>query len=175
MSSDRELVSQCLEGNPAAMRELIHRFEKPVYSLCYRMLQHHQDAEDIAQESLVRMCRHLKSWDASRQLLPWVLAIAANRCRTALAKRKKRPVVSEFLEDQTVDREQPNREISEELDRAIQSLREEYRVCFILFYQQEMSVADISATLDVPVGTIKTWLHRARKMMAQALRDRGFS
>ncbi len=67
----------------SAVVELVETFRGQVFGLCYRMLRHRQDAEDVAQESFVRALRSLKSWDQKREFLPWLLAIAANRCRTA--------------------------------------------------------------------------------------------
>jgi RNA polymerase sigma-70 factor (ECF subfamily) len=174
VSSDAELVQRCLDGDAAAMRELVQRFERPVYALCLRMLRHRQDAEDAAQESLVRMCRHLASWDGSRELLPWVLAICANRCRTALEKRSRRPVPAVSLPEAADRPQETESDLREELNRALETLREDHRLCFVLFYEQELSVMQIGETLEVPEGTVKTWLHRARKQLAECLKSRGF-
>lgn len=156
------------------MRELVERFERPVFALCLRMLRHRHDAEDVAQESLVRMVKHLGGWDGSRELLPWVLAIAANRCRTALERRSKRPVLAETLPEPVAPVPPPPAGLGEEVERALQELREEHRVCFALFYEQELSILEISEIMQVPDGTIKTWLHRARKQLADLLRARGY-
>ena len=156
------------------MRELVERFERPVFSLCLRMLRHRQDAEDVAQESLVRVCRHLRSWDGARKLLPWVLAIAANRCRTALDKRSRRPIPSESLPEPESRAEPAPAGLGEEVELALGELREEHRTCFVLFYEQELPIIEISEIMGVPDGTIKTWLHRARKQVADRLRQRGF-
>lgn len=174
VSSEAELVQRCLDGDAEAVRELVQRFERPVYGLCLRMLRHRQDAEDAAQESLVRMCRHLGSWDGSRSLLPWVLAISANRCRTALEKRSRVPPSGISAAEPAEHADPESRDIGEELERALALLREEYRLCFILFYQQELSIIEVSEILAVPEGTVKTWLHRARKQLAESLRTRGY-
>ena len=148
------------------MRELVERFERPVFGLCLRMLRHRHDAEDVAQESLVRMCKHLGGWDGSRELLPWVLAIAANRCRTALERRSKRPIPAESLPEPVAPPGPPPQGLGEEVELALEQLREEHRVCFTLFYEQELSIVEISEIMQAPDGTIKTWLHRARKQLA---------
>jgi RNA polymerase sigma-70 factor (ECF subfamily) len=140
------------------------------------MLRHRQDAEDAAQESLVRAVRHLGNWDAGRPLVPWVLAIAANRCRTALERRGRRPAGSTEAWPEPVARPAPaTSELAEELQRALAELRAEYQACFILFYDQHLSCLQISDVLGVPEGTVKTWLHRARKQLADTLRQRGFA
>jgi RNA polymerase sigma-70 factor (ECF subfamily) len=146
-----------------------------VYGLCYRMLGHREDAEDVAQEVFLRAFRSLAQWDPGRPLKPWLLTIAANRCRTALQLRSRRPVPAEFV-DLAADESAANDEgdLAEELQRALESVRDEYRMCFVLFHQQELSVAEIGQVLDCPVGTVKTWLHRARREIAEHLKRRGF-
>ena len=170
-----ELVQRCLAGDEAAIRQFVGRFERVVFALCLRMLTHRQDAEDVTQESLVRIVRNLHRWDSNRPFLPWMIAIAANRCRTLLARRARRPMGT-LLELETpavVDSD--SQELREELQLAIDQLREDYRNCFELFYLQELSCAEISRLVGVPEGTVKTWLHRARKELAEALRRRGFT
>src|SRR5687768_14360112 len=94
----RLLVRQCLSGCQNAMLELVRRFEGPVFGLCFRMLTRREDAEDAAQETLIRMLRSLNRWDSSRDFEPWLLAIAGNRCRTMLADRRRKPA-PESLEE----------------------------------------------------------------------------
>ena len=169
-----ELVQQCLAGDEAAVRQFIGRFERVVFALCLRMLTHRQDAEDATQESLVRIVRNLHRWDSSRPLMPWIMSIASNRCRTLLARRASRPAGTLGELDTPATRDSDSHEMKEELQLAINQLRDEYRNCFELFYLQELSCAEISGLVGVPEGTVKTWLHRARKELAEALRRRGF-
>lgn len=169
-----ELTQRCLAGEQSALREFVELFQHQVFALCFRMLGHRQDAEDTTQESLARAVRYLKSWDSTQPLRPWVLKIASNRCRTALGKRAKQPKQQEVTPDRSVDQVEPQLGLAEELQLALEALQGPQRECFILFYQQELSIQEISETLDVPVGTIKTWLHRSRKKLAQHLLQRGF-
>lgn len=153
--------------------EFIDRFQGIVFGLCYRMMGHREDAEDAAQDSFVRAIRNLSQWDQTRPLRPWLLTIAANRCRTALAKRKKRSEVTGIeLEKSSTDKTSQSRELSEELELALSKLKPEYRTCFSLFYQQEFSCAEISEIMDCPIGTVKTWLHRSRKELSESLKHR---
>jgi RNA polymerase sigma-70 factor, ECF subfamily len=170
-----ELARRCLEGDERALREFVETFQHQVFGLCLRMLGHRQDAEDVAQESLVRAVRYLKSWDPDQPLAPWVMKIAANRCRTALGKRARRPVPSESIPEESVSGETEQLSLSEELERALRKLNENHRLSFIMFYQQEMSVAEIASVLEVPPGTVKTWLHRGRKQLAEILTHRGMA
>jgi len=156
------------------MLALVERYQGQVFGLCYRMLNHRQDAEDMTQESLVRAIRNLSRWDAERPMEPWLLAIAGNRCRSLLAVRKNRFACTE-LADQYPDRtpaEHLERNLAEEVSLAMDGLREEYRRAFQLFHEQELSYAEIAELLDVPLGTVKTWVHRARRDLVQQLRNR---
>jgi RNA polymerase sigma-70 factor (ECF subfamily) len=171
----RELVRRCTSGDQLAMLALVERFRGQVFGLCYRMLGQRQDAEDAAQETFVRVLKNLHRWDSARDFEPWLLAIAGNRCRTALSSRKRRPMGEAMLElvaDDTPDH-QAGRDLGEEVQRALVGVRDEYRQAFVLFHQQELSYAEIAAAMEVPLGTIKTWVHRARKELIVELRRRG--
>ncbi|MEW4488044.1 RNA polymerase sigma factor [Thalassoglobus sp. JC818] len=168
-----ELAQRCLAGEESALREFVDAFQTQVFDLCLRMLRHRQDAEDIAQESLIRAIRYLKSWDPDYPLRPWVLKIAANRCRTALSKRSRTPTPTAHLPESVSDQQSPQLGLAEELELAMQELKAEHLECFVLFYQNELSIQEIAELMSVPDGTIKTWLHRSRKQLAETLRKRG--
>lgn len=169
---DGALVRRCRAGEADAWRSLVERFQGQVYGLCWRMLGQREDAEDVTQEVFVRALRHLDRWDGVRPLRPWLLAIAANRCRTRLSRRKTLPVPVEDPHAVAEPRRTSAPDLAEELQRGVEQLREDYRVCFVLFYQQELSVQEIAETLDCPIGTVKTWLRRARQTLAEHLRER---
>jgi RNA polymerase sigma-70 factor, ECF subfamily len=171
----RELVNLCLRGDQSAMVELVGTFRGQVFGLCYLMLRHRQDAEDVTQESFVRALRSLNTWDQEREFLPWLLAIAGNRCRTLLAMRMRQPTMSSLVEqlsDNAMEIAEA-RNLAEEVELALSHLRPDYRQAFLLFHQHELSYAEISDTLNCPLGTVKTWVHRARRELIAQLRDRG--
>jgi RNA polymerase sigma-70 factor (ECF subfamily) len=171
----RLLVGRCLAGDQAAMLALVEQFQGRVFGLCYRMLGQRQDAEDAAQETFVRVLKNLHRWDPLRDFEPWLLAIAGNRCRTALASRRRKPVTEanvEFVADDAPD-QRAAQQLAEEVHRALAEVRDEYRQAFVLFHEQELSYAQIAASMEVPLGTVKTWVHRARKELIEALRQRG--
>jgi RNA polymerase sigma-70 factor (ECF subfamily) len=170
-----DLVERCLTGDEIAIAELLDRYRGLIFGLCYRMLGQRQDAEDMAQESLVRALRNLARWDNTRPFRPWLLAIAGNRCRSLLATRNRRPRPQhevEHLPDLKPDG-RIVQNLAEEVERALRNLREEYRQAFLLFHEQELSYAEIAIVLDCPLGTVKTWVHRARRELADELRRRG--
>jgi len=170
-----ELAQRCLMGDAGALHEFVEVYRPPVFALCFRMLRHHQDAEDTTQESLVRALRYLGSWDSSQPLTPWVMKIAANRCRTHLGKRTQRPVTSAEIQEQASSPAVDHASLAEELQLALDVLVEHQRQCFCLFYELQLSISEIAQAMDVPEGTVKTWLHRSRKQLAQRLRERGIT
>jgi len=173
-SADAELVRRCRRGDAAAMRELIERFQADVFGLCVRLLGHRHDAEDVTQEVFLRIFRSLHRWDGQRPLRPWVMGIAVNRCRTGLAQRLRRPELADYLHDTVAGPAADDSvELVQEIERALADLRPEFRCAFELYHDQGRSYDEIARVLCCPVGTIKTWLHRARAELLERLRRRG--
>jgi RNA polymerase sigma-70 factor (ECF subfamily) len=173
-ADDATLVRRCLRNDPAAVRALVERFQGIVYGLCVRLLTHRHDAEDVTQEVFLRIFRSLRRWDRARPLQPWVLGIAANRCRTWLSRRARRPEPVDYLEDTAAAAPADDAgELARELTRALADLRPDYRTAFVLFHERGQSYEVIAAALGRPVGTVKTWLHRARLELLDTLRRRG--
>ncbi len=174
---DPDLVDALRGGDPDAPRILVERFQAEVLGLCARMLGNRHDAEDAAQESLVRAIRGCHGFDRTRPLRPWILGIAANRCRTELARRSRRPRVSEEVDERVESKAAAveHDDLAAELELALDRLRPEYRLVFILYHEQELTYEAIGEAIDRPVGTVKTWLHRARGELASRLSRRGFS
>lgn len=176
MSDIRQLVTQCLDNDPAAMVRLMHRFRGRVFGLCYRMLGQWQDAEDAVQETFWRVSKHLRDWDAGREFEPWLLTIAANRCRSALARRGRQLPMEPFFDDPSIDWSDQQREaaesLGEEVQRALLELPVEWQTAFCLFHDSQLGYQEIARRMDRPVGTVKTWVHRARKSLIEHLSQR---
>ncbi len=174
MLADAVLVKRCLTGCPVASRELVERFAPDVIAVCRRLLINEHDAEDVTQEVFIRVFRSLVRWDGERPLRPWVLGIAVNRCRTAIGKRAKAPVIADYL-DESPDLKPADDsvELAREIRAAVDALRTEYREVFVLFHEQGQPYEEIAEAVGRPVGTVKTWLHRARLEILDRLRCRG--
>ncbi len=172
---DLALVRRIRAGDEDAPNILVDRYHGVVFGLCYRMMRHRQDAEDVVQDTFLLTLRGLKGFDAARPLRPWILQIAANRCRTAMGRRARRPIPVPSP-DEAVDpragRDDPE-DLAAELDRALDRLRPDYRIVFALYHDQGLPYEEIALVVGRPVGTVKTWLHRARLKLAESLARRG--
>jgi RNA polymerase sigma-70 factor (ECF subfamily) len=156
------------------VQALVERYQSDVFGVCVRLLHHRHDAEDVTQEVFLRVFRSLRRWDSSRPLRPWIMAIAVNRCRTWLSRRVHRPELVEYLQDTAAAPPGDDAaELAAEIQHALQELRLEYRSVFVLFHEQGLPYDNIADIMGKPVGTIKTWLHRARSEVLTRLQKRG--
>lgn len=172
--AEMALVRGCLRNDPDAMRCLVETYQADVYGLCVRLLADRHEAEDVAQEVFVRVLRGLRGWDANRPLKPWIMGAALNRCRTYLAKRARRPqFFATVPEPAPVAVPESARELNAAITEAVEDLRADYREVFVQFHERGLSYEAISGAMRRSVGTIKTWLHRARIQVLQRLRERG--
>ena len=170
--ADLELARRARRGDAAAFDELVRRFHRPVHRFCWRLLRS-PDAEDLAQDTFVRAFVHFERFDPERPVLPWLIAIARRLCVDVLRRRKMMTSKETMLvtdppgpgpEGEASLREQLSR-----LERALADLDEGPREAIVLFHIEEMSYRDIAAALEVPMGTVMTWLHRGRARLKTAL------
>jgi RNA polymerase sigma factor (sigma-70 family) len=173
VADDAVLVRACLAGDAVAVRSLIERYQSEVFGLCLRLLHHRHDAEDVTQEVFLRIFRSLHRWDASRPLRPWLIGITINQCRTWLAKKQRLPESADYLHQTVQAQPKESNELVGELHAALAELRQEYRLVFVLFHEQGRTYEEIASLVQRPVGTVKTWLHRARLELLERLRRRG--
>jgi RNA polymerase sigma-70 factor (ECF subfamily) len=173
-TEEATLVRRCLRGDAEAVCLLVERFQAPVYGLCVRLLTNRHDAEDVTQDVFLRVFRSMRRWDPTRPLKPWIMGIAVNRCRTSMAQRSRRPELADYLHETAVAPEGDDSvELVHEIEAALKQLRPEFRDVFVLYHEHGQSYEDIAQALDCPIGTVKTWLHRARTIVLERLRERG--
>jgi RNA polymerase sigma-70 factor (ECF subfamily) len=185
-SDDALLVQRCLRGEERAYGLLLGRYRRAVYSLVYRMVGNAEEAQDLAQEAFIRAFRSLSSYDPQRSFANWLFKIASNLTIDHFRRRRLPTVSTAMFEDEDEGREldlpDPGPSaldvmVQDEEARLtadlVQSLPEHYRIVVLLRHGQDMAYEEIAETLNLPVGTVKARLHRARHLLKDKLEGRG--
>ena len=185
-SEDRQLVEEALAGSQRAYHALVKRYERPVFSVILRMVRDRPLAEDLAQETFFKAFRSLASYDRSRKLSSWLFTIAHNAAIDHLRRKRVATVPLESGGDELapVDRaaapaaDGPERvalrgDLMRAFENALGELRPDHAEVLVLRFQEGMAYDEIAEIMDLPLGTVKTHLHRARKALAARLEELG--
>lgn len=155
-----------------AFELLVTNYRDKVLRLAYSILGDRVLAEDTSQDVFVRIWRALPAYRGLASVSTWVYAITRNTCLTALKRARTINAIDINDPSITLPREQPRPEPRRpDPLRALSQLPEKYRQVIILFYMEEKSYQEVADLLDIPIGTVKTYLHRAKKALAAALMD----
>lgn len=183
---DRVLVEQALGGDEDAYKRLMEKYHRALYHHIYRMVRAKGEVEDLVQETFIKAFSALPSYSAEYAFSTWLYKIATNHTIDHL-RRKKLPTFSIdkpiTTKDGTLDYEvpdttyRPDRHIVEDqrrslIQEAIDTLPEKYHRVIVLRHQQEKSYEEIAAELDLPLGTVKAHIFRARKLLYKHLREK---
>jgi RNA polymerase sigma-70 factor (ECF subfamily) len=180
---DRELIAQARKGDERAYRALLSKYERAVFNICCRMVRDKEEARDLAQEAFMKVFAMLDRYDPSYAFSNWLLKITSNLCIDALRKRRVdtlpmddpvRTAKGELERQYASPHAGPDKVLIEKertaaLQRAIDNLPEHYRIMIVLRHQQDLSYEEIAGVLDVPLGTVKARIHRAREMLKHRL------
>ncbi|MEZ4455652.1 MAG: sigma-70 family RNA polymerase sigma factor [Gemmatimonadales bacterium] len=186
---DQEVVALAKEGFEEAYRELVRRYERPVFSLVFRMVRNREQAEDLSQETFIKVLNAIQSYRPEYKFSSWVFKIANNAAIDYLRKKEldtlslegsphaDTPELIEATALQIGERgenqleEVENRELGGTIEVAIGHLRPEYRSCILLRHVEGRTYEEIAEILSLPLGTVKTYIHRARNELRILLRD----
>ncbi len=168
--SDAELVSRATRGDESAFADLVRRHERKVYNLAFRMLGREEDARDAAQDAFVSCYRRLSAFRGEALFSTWLHRIAVNACYDVLRRRRGTVLP---LEDIPEPPPQPDHadaaSAAVDVQRALQELAFDYRAVLVLHDIQGWAYEEVAGILDVPLGTVKSRLHRGRLALARAL------
>ena len=181
-ATDVDLVRGALDGVESAFREIVVRYQRPVFGLIARMVRDPSRAEELAQDAFVKAFRALHTYDQKRKFSAWILTIAHH---VAIDELRKGRLMTESIDD-TGDKDSSPREFADRtaatpavlaeraelataLQTAIGRLRPEYREVVALRYERDLDYDEIAEVTGLPMGTIKSSLHRARKELAEHL------
>jgi RNA polymerase sigma-70 factor (ECF subfamily) len=185
--SDQEVVLIARAGREAAYRELIRRYERPVFALLFRMVRDRELAEDLAQETFIKALNAIESYRPEFKFSSWIFKIANNAAIDHLRRREldtlsldgsphaETPEQMQATALQIGARQESPldaveaKELGGAIEQAIAGLRPEYRSCILLRHVEGRAYEEIAEILNLPLGTVKTYIHRARNELRQAL------
>ncbi|MGH9330839.1 MAG: RNA polymerase sigma factor [Vicinamibacterales bacterium] len=171
---------QARAGAQPAFREIVRRYERPVRSLIARMVRDPALAEDLAQDTFLKAFRNLAGFDSTRKFSSWLFRIAHHTAIDAIRRRGHGALELEGRETSPDPPVPPPPDPVEEaalgqaLDAALGRLRPDYRMAVLLRYQEGCSYAEVAESMAIPEGTAKTYVHRGRKLLAEALERAGW-
>ncbi|MGE6490015.1 RNA polymerase sigma factor SigW [Paenisporosarcina sp. NPDC076898] len=176
-------IKEVLKGDQNAFAEIVELYQDKLYRVCFRMLGNRHEAEDIAQEAFVRAFVNIHTFDTKRKFSTWLYRIGTNLCIDRI--RKKKPdyyldaevsgteglnmysqiaASEELPEDQVMKMEMQDR-VQYEISR----LPDKYRAVIVLKYMEDLPLQEISEILEMPLGTVKTRIHRGREALRKQL------
>jgi RNA polymerase sigma-70 factor, ECF subfamily len=171
---DREDVARVLSGDNRAFEGIVRRWQSPLINLAYRFCHDRGRAEDMAQEAFLRAFRNLSSWRQDAAFSTWLFALATNLYCSEL--RRLPPITLPFVEDfdcadpRAIDGGLERRNQNAAIQKAVQSLPPKYREILTLYYFHELDVPATASSLNLPEGTVKARLFRAREILRGKLK-----
>jgi len=183
--TDSEVVQASLDGDPRAFGELVSRYDQRLLNFVYRTIGDRERAQDLVQETFVRVYRHLQRFDQTKKFSTWIYTIASNLAKNELRNRSRNPLVlfqtikknwdadhrplqwedSSFSPDDLYRK----RHLREQVEKAVAELPEHHRVVFVLRELEGKTYEEISEITGVTLGTVKSRLNRARNRFAQII------
>jgi RNA polymerase sigma-70 factor (ECF subfamily) len=174
--SDKELMGKVKSDDTFAFSILVDRYKVRLFNLIYRLLQNKEEAEDTLQETFLRVYRERESYDPTYAFSTWVYTIALNLCRNELKRRKRFKFFGIDLIKNSREYASPGVKnencLGSTLEKAILSLPVKYRTAFLLRDVDQLSYEEISQSLGIPMGTVKSRVNRARLMLRDKLKPR---
>jgi len=176
---DELLIKRAQQGDGKSIEELLIAYEKKVYNIAYRFMGNEADAYDMAQESLIKIYRGIATFKGESSLSSWIYRLTVNTCMDGLRKRKNTPVSLEYsiekgvaFEDDYTDTPEAQAlslERSEDIQKAINILSENYKAVILMRDIDGFSYEEISQMLDISVGTVKSRINRGRQKLKELL------
>ena len=180
--SDEELIGRFQNGDEQAYIELVNRYRDRLMSFVYRFVNDEVVAEDIVQDTLVKLYTHKDYYRNIAKFSTWLYTIAGNLAKTELRKKKRRKVTNlsemgrddweyDIPSDEDTAKTVHGQFVGEQIHKAIQSLPDHFREVIILRDIQELSYEEVSSIVEVPLGTVKSRINRARLQLQEMLKE----
>jgi RNA polymerase sigma-70 factor (ECF subfamily) len=167
---ERALIERCRTGDDIAFGELVDRYKNLVYGMVWRMVTDRSQTDDLAQEVFLKVYRGLPYFRGDARLSTWIYRIVANVCTQSRGRRTAEgPGLMPVREPGSHDAAFADFELRERLDKAIAQLPENYRLLIAAHYLEGVQYEALAEALDIPVGTVKTHLYRAKRRLRELL------
>lgn len=179
MVSDEQLMERCQNDDPAAFEELVERYENLVFSICYRMLDHVEDAKSFTQQTFLKAWENRQSFDPDRDFKPWICGIASNECSHQLRKassRYEKAGVDDYRTENgraSPEEDLERTELKQKIQSGLNELSTEYRRLIVLKYIGDCSYAEMAEEMGITESAVESRLHRARTKLRDQLEDVG--
>lgn len=175
--AEKDLIVKAQDGDIKAFENLLYLYEKQIFSYIYRFTRHKENTEDLVQETFLKVYRNLKSFNPQYKFKTWVYTIATRTTYDWLRKAKKTKEL--FIIDdaennfETISPVDTYKEIADTdfINNALKQLKPQYQTVINLFYREQLAYEDIAKILQLPLNTVKTYLHRAKKALQGKLSE----
>ena len=170
---EQKLIQLAQSGDRMALEMLLRTMERPIYKTAYYMLDSEQDARDVTQEVLLRICRKIDDYEHRVSFKAWVMRITTNRCTDWLRQRKPNQSMEELSIELHASASTEGEAVSnlfrEELRQALEELPRPVRSVVLLRFVNEWTYQEISQSTNLPLNTVKSHIHRARTWLQQRM------
>jgi RNA polymerase sigma-70 factor (ECF subfamily) len=189
VEDERQLVERAQAGDRDAFQELVERYQRKVYSICYGMLKNQQDSLDVSQDVFIKVFRYLENFNHSSSFYTWLYRITVNKCIDFIRKQKRRSEIDyddaigrsgEIEGDENIlpstlgiqpDRVYARKELREKMLEALDTLSEKHRTILILREVEGLAYEEIADVLGVSKGTVMSRLYHARRYFQDAIKQ----
>jgi RNA polymerase sigma-70 factor (ECF subfamily) len=167
---ERALIERCRTGDDIAFGELVDRYKNLVYGMVWRLVADRSQIDDLAQDVFLKVYRGLPYFRGDARLSTWIFRIVSNVCSQARSRRTAEvPGLTAVREPGSADAAFAELELRDRLDKAIAQLPENYRLLIAAHYLNGVQYEALAEALDIPVGTVKTHLYRAKRRLRELL------
>ncbi len=176
---EADLIRRAQSGDSDSFSMLIETHEKRIYNVAYKFMQNEPDAQDAAQDTIIKMYTNIGKFNFKSSFLTWAYRVCANTCLDLLRKKKPDVQVEEYVnvvESKTgnPENETVNNELSRNISRCIKSLAQKYMAVLVLKDIEGMRYEEIAQILKISVGTVKSRLSRAREKVRSEMVSKGY-
>jgi RNA polymerase sigma-70 factor (ECF subfamily) len=186
-ANDHELVALARTGSEKAYRELLDRYQRPIFSLVYRMVRDRELAEDLAQETFIKVFNHIENYNPAYKFSSWIFKIASNLAIDTLRRKQLATVsidgsrnaetplevessrITVVSHDENPEEALITKQLGQEIEVGIGKLRPDYRTAILLRHVDGRPYEEIAEIMGIPLGTVKTYIHRARGELRESL------